>query len=481
MATGNVIVTVVGVGQGQCTFVEIYDDSDVLTHTLLFDCGTDKPGTDTYTNLDYVAAKAIEKKPPGFDAIFFSHSDKDHISLARYVLDKVLESKPSAKVNEVWYGGCKENYTKYSFNILNYIYTKNLCASKNIRGFKADSSDYDKASNEFKWYLWENSNEDVFVRALVANVVSDDPDWDESVDFFTTKTAEEKNRVSLIACLFYANASYVICGDATNRTMGAVNGLLSKGTTLFNNNIMTTLPHHGSRATGLAVKSGQVASLSSVAVVDAFATLMKSVSISISAYEKHRHPSLELMNRFIPTQKTPILRDTRLVQKNTHRITAYMDIDVTTGTAVTIFQGLSYSFESDTNTFSTRYSDWGPYIAYNLGAKQAQKSQGVVVTKPATAINAFACWGYTTASSGSTLVRGYANLALPLVQFTAAATSSLVSKSAEEMPLLAGEPGYVTEENETITPTFRVKLKNQAAKPPSAQRFPVQNKLKQYY
>lgn len=491
MATGNVIVTAVDVGQGQSTFVEIYNDTAVLIHTLLFDCGTDKPSARTTTNLDYITAKALEKNPPGFDAIFFSHSDKDHISLAEYILKKVKAAKPStAKVNRVWYGGCPENYIKYKgksneINPLNYLAKSGLCAVSDIKGFTADSTSYDTLTKSFTGRLWENPDKDVYVSALAANVISDDPDWDESEDLSATKSAEEKNRVSLIACLFYAGASYVICGDATSRTMGAVNSLLAAGTTVFNKNIMTTLPHHGSRATGLAVKSGAVASTASIAVVDTFAALMKSVSITISAYEKHRHPSLELMNRFIPTQKTPILRDIHLVQKNAHRITSYIDVDITTGTAIIILNCFAYSFESEINTFSTRYSDWGPYFAYNLGTAQAKASQGVVATLPLTTINPFACWRYTTSSAGSTLVGGYADLTTPLTRFTGPALASLFVKSAEQQFLLA-EPVADFTKSLLIPiaeplPAFSVRIKFKVLKTQSESHASIQTNLKQYY
>ncbi len=483
MATGDIRVTVVDVGQGQCTFVEIYDNSStpVLLHTLLFDCGSDKTSDNTYTNLDYIATKAIQKKPPGLDAIFFSHSDKDHISLTHYVLDKIKKAEPTSKVNQVWYGGSKENFTKYNFNILKYIYDAGFCTSANIKGFNTNSTDYTKSKKGFEHFMWRNTNQDVYVRGLVANVISDDPDWDDTTDDFTTKTAEEKNRVSLIACLFYADASYVICGDATNKTMSAVNGLLSDGTTTFDNNIMTTMPHHGSRATGLAVKSGAQASVTSVNVVDTFATLMKSISMTISAYEKHRHPSLELINRFIPTKKTPLLRDPRLVQKNTHRISAYVDIDITTGTSVLIFRGAPYTFESETNTFSTRYSDLGPYFAYNLGTTQAQASQGVVVTKPLTAINPFACWRYITNAAKDTTLAGLSSMAIPLMRFTENALTNLGARALEAPVITADVTESLIEIMPESFPTFRIKTKNQAQKIQVVANASIQNKLKHYY
>src|SRR5215213_899170 len=96
MATGNVVVSVVDVGQGQCTFIEVYDDSTPtakLVHAVMVDCGSDKKSDDTPTNLGYIAAKVQEMAKPAFDCIIFSHSDKDHISLTKDVLDKFPPTK----------------------------------------------------------------------------------------------------------------------------------------------------------------------------------------------------------------------------------------------------------------------------------------------------------------------------------------------------------------------------------------------------
>jgi len=55
MATGKMKLTVIDVGQGQCTFMELYDDTSPtpkLINTLLFDCGSNKKSDVTEANLD---------------------------------------------------------------------------------------------------------------------------------------------------------------------------------------------------------------------------------------------------------------------------------------------------------------------------------------------------------------------------------------------------------------------------------------------
>jgi hypothetical protein len=489
MATGNVIVNVIDVGQGQCTFVEIYDDNTPakLIHAVLLDCGTDSPSTQTTINMNYIAAKVLELDEPGFDCIIFSHSDKDHIYLTRSVLDKIAETKKPV-IKEVIFGGAYKKYTKNKgrvneFNILSHIEDEGYCDEDKIYSLESNFTNYNYAPGKKKYEgdLWHSDNDEVVIYTIVGNALSDSPDWDDNDVEITGNSGEALNRVSIVAGLYYANRSYVICGDATNKTMAAINSLFEGGTTVFNQNVMTTMPHHGSRTTGLAVKSGKAASVKSLAVVKTFAAFLKSKTMTISAYEKHHHPSLELINCFIPTLVNPIIRDKRLVQKNTHRISAYIDIDITTGTAVTIVRGWPYSFESKTNTFSTRYSDGGPYFSYNLGTAQAQASEGVVVTVPVTTINGFACWRYTTKADGTTTFGGYPNLATPLSSFTSAPLALSLARELE-LPLVSAESSHqLIETMEEPLPTFRIKQKAQAVKTQTVTSSSIQNNLKYYY
>lgn len=410
MATGNVVVNVVDVGQGQSTFVEIYNTSGKLIYTLLFDCGSDKTSDETQANLNYIAAKALELDTPGFSCIFFSHSDKDHISLTRYVLDKIAETT-APTIDYVFYGGDWSNYTKNKFNILQYIYDKKWCAGSEIRNMKANYTDYSASSGQYTDFLWKLNDNSVIVRAVAANVLSDDPDWDEDEDVTVGKKAEELNRVSLVCGLYYGTSCFVICGDATNKTMAAIAGHF-KGTTVFNNNKMLTLPHHGSRATGFAVSSAYKASDDMIKVVDDFAAVMKGKLITVSAFAKHHHPSLELMNRFIPKVGLPILQDPRLDGIDVHFITANIDIDLLVKPGGkksnwSVAQRYDWSFEASTNTFSTRYCMGdNNYFAYNLGDKNGEEFAGTKHT-----INGFASWKFLVKkSSGTASVGGYVNL-----------------------------------------------------------------------
>lgn len=436
MARGNVIVTVVDVGQGQCTFVEIWNsDNTKIEETLLFDCGSDKGSTETTTNLDVIAAKVLTMDVPAFDCIIFSHSDKDHISLTRYLLDKISETtKP--EVYSVWYGGSWKNYTKYGFNILDYLVNEDFCFKDNISKTCANYMGYAKSTDSYSAFFWSSSGgADVKVAPIVSNVISDDPDWDEEEELSDQNTAEEKNRVSIVCGLYYAGVCFVICGDATAKTMSAINGLML-GTNLFNDNVMITMPHHGSRATGFAVTSSQKASDESIKVVDTFVSIMKAKTTTISAYEKHHHPSLELINRFIPTAITPILKDPRLKAENSHLVTAYFDQDLFKISGVTLEKGLVYSFNTNSNTFSTRYSNGIDACSYRIGDTVIYAPQGAISST--TVINNFACWVYSTQGNGATLIEGKANLASTAFT-TAATTSALAQRDLEQFTSFSDE------------------------------------------
>ncbi len=426
MATGNVIVTVIDVGQGQCTFVEIYNTSTTpkLVHALLFDCGSDKTSDETYTNLDYIATKVLTMDTPGFDCIFFSHSDKDHISLTRYVLDKIWETTKPV-IGEVIYGGAYAKYTKNSFNILAYILKSKFCSASKVVAMNSNATNYDQSSKSYSDHLWRSSDNSVYVYGIVANVLSDDPDWDDNDLDVTGKTAEALNRVSMICGLYYAGSSYVICGDATHKTMGAVNNLFSGGTTVFDLNRMTTLPHHGSRATGFAVASSAKASTTAKLVVTTFSATLKSQILTISSFEKHKHPSLELMNCFLPTITTPFLRDPRLKETNAHRLEANIDITLAQPKGWSLLKTY-YSFDTTSCMFGTRYSQSMTWFSYNLGASSVAQAKGVTGSS---VINEFACWQFKTLSTGNLLLGGYASLTLPLVLFTAAATTAVAQKT----------------------------------------------------
>lgn len=472
MATGNVIINVADVGQGQCTFVEIYDDSAKLVQTLLFDCGTDKSSTQTENNLKYIAGKVKAMETPAFDCIFFSHSDNDHISLTARLLKLCLPKKPAIK--KVIYGGNFDQYEKDEVNILNVLVEQGYCTSDEIISPKTYHSNYDPDEAKYTGTLWENSDATLKVYSLVCNVLSSRGKWKPGEDVPARSSAVAKNTVSLVAGLYYAGSSYIICGDATKGTMGAVLKRMN-GASVFGKNIMTTLPHHGSRTTaGLNAKS-RTASVNARKVVAGFADLLASNTITVSAYALHSHPSLDLINIFEPGLTTPALRDARLKGENVHYMTANIDITLSYETKKAgRKRGMSHtaptnedtSYESSDNTFTTRYYESPPpaIFSYMLGSSSIETALGT--TDDAGAINEFASWKYTNPPEGKLTLAGYSNLGADTA-FTSAPKKSTVFETS----------GVGDERAEPVT---RRALPPPPLSMPAFTKSPYREKLRQY-
>lgn len=438
MATSRVLVTVVDVGQGQCTFVEIYDDSlaKPLIHTLLFDCGTNKRSSGIPNNITYIATKVSEMAVPTFDCIFFSHSDTDHTSLIISVLSE-FTVKPVIK--KVWYGGAWANYDKIIrrkpklkiFNILDYLeaYAKPVIR---ILGRPSNSTDYLRSSRDFQRSpLWTSDDREVAINCVVCNVMKASPSWNTKSDQRdvykrTSRSSAILNMVSMVCGIYYRGKSMIICGDATNGTMAAFNNLYtSPKTSVFKNNKMTTMPHHGSRTSTLRSSGTEAAARRPLLVVQTFSALLESKTITVSAYEDHSHPSLEVMNLFLPETKQPIIKDNRLsATQNLHRIVANIDINVTNGKKMPVTK-INHSFNSRTCTFSTHYSTDVVSFGYNLGETLVSSALQAAVP-----INTFACWQYQMFPASPCLLAGYADLRLPLVSFTTQTATPGFAKAA---------------------------------------------------
>lgn len=475
MATSSIQVNVIDVGQGQCTFVEIYDDSIKLVQTLLFDCGTNSGHRDdgiVDENLNYIARQISKMEVPALNGVFFSHGDTDHTNLSVALLGKINELLvPLGKtltVTTVWYGGARKDYTKNSVNIIN-ILEKDYAAT--IYGDKANDTSYDRTTGQFdpEKVMWKSFDDEVKVYAILTNGLSNDPDWDEEEEegIPLGKDAEERNRVSLVCALYYKGASYVICGDATHNTMAAINSLFDGGTWVFNNNHMTTLPHHGSRATGFAVKSSEEASDAAIDVVKTFASNMGSKTITVSAYKRHSHPSLQLMNYFTPYTTSPVIVDFRLKAEKSHLLSAYIDNGLAKANGEKVPRTYT-TFETRSNMFSTKYFYGDIMFSYQIGkSKTAGQSYGA-----SSAINQFACWQYDVTSSGYVL-RGFPSLAEGSLAFTMP-TSTLLpeKKSMREVE---------SEASEVKVKTVRTRQTSKKTYHPIANRNRFGNRVKQYH
>jgi hypothetical protein len=400
MAISKVITTVVDVGQGQCTFARLYDDSSPskLVHTLLFDCGTDKSSPTTGGNITWIADTLKTMDTPTIDLLVFSHSDNDHISLM-YDLLEAYGSKPKLKILSTWYAGNPDFYTKDTFNILDYL--GNFCQSF-TEPDKGETQYNKKKSDWKKGLIWRSDDDTVRVGMVMGNVIDDEPGVFVKTEFGST--GEKKNRVSIVCALMHDDRTLLICGDATNRTMAWVNDAF--GDDVLTKCLMVTLPHHGSRATGLGVSSTKAANKNAIAVVETFVLTANARTASISAFAKHDHPSIELINYFVPTlTTTAVLKDTRLTDTSHF---AVCNVDVTLVLpSFSVVTSDYHTLITKTNVLPTYYYSEPAKFSYQFSAGTVDDPPKFVAPKNKPTINPHACWTYvTTAGSGNSVI-GY--------------------------------------------------------------------------
>jgi hypothetical protein len=481
MATGKIVVNVVDVGQGQCTFVEIWDDDGMapeLIETLLFDCGSVSRKTNNIVlgNLDYIASRVSQMTHPKLNAIFFSHSDADHINLTKKLLDKIkdLIAPNDLTVGEVWYGGKYSNYKKKKEHILKYIKTEfkaklifppedssNLNAKDGslTNSLQIDSTKYPQ--------LWENSDKKVLVYLLVGNVLKDDPDGKSGSSPKKKKKTEDpeiKNRVSLVLLLRFSDKDYIIAGDATNRSMALVNFYAESA--VLNHTIMVTIPHHGSRSTAFEYPTTKDHDTDTVST---FAKLLKGKTVTVSAHKQHNHPSLEVIGLFTPSAlQTPVVKDRKL-KDNSHYIVAYIDRKLEKPGSTTGKVKAAYTtFATESNVYTTLcfYKNKTPTFALPAIENTVTNASDPVATIPAApspAFNQFACWVYTTQSDGTTTLFGASSLpadgASPNPNiFTKPATGNLAAKALSSNSIA---------EQRQVAPTKPFKFIATASKPPA--------------
>lgn len=407
MAIKQVITVVLDVGQGQSTFTCIYDDSSPrkLIHALLFDCGTDKSSPETDTNIQYIADKLATMDTPALDLLVFSHSDNDHISLMYSVLDAYSKKKGVAalKIKNTWYAGDEDFYTKNGFNILDYL--AKYCKAFTTPDFSESQYKINKGVGEWAEFIWQDpaTVPTVKVGMLIGNVIDDNPGILVKDTFGTA--AEKKNRVSIVCALFHEDRSVLICGDATNRTMAWVNHAFAGQ--VLSKNLMVTVPHHGSRRTGLEVPSTESANQKAIDVVKTFVKTSNAKTATISAFAKHDHPSLEMVNYFMPPlAAAAVVEDDRLL--DSHFALFNVDISLKDASSKAVKQGYC-TFTTKANVYATYYFGATPKFSYQFTGKKVGAA-GKYVSGASKAVNEHACWAYVSQVGGATSMTGYLHM-----------------------------------------------------------------------
>jgi beta-lactamase superfamily II metal-dependent hydrolase len=310
MATDLMVCKVYDVGQGQCTFFEIYDDEELTkpAHTILIDCGTRKEHATAKEAVRQIAETLKLMTPPTIDTLILTHSDIDHVNcVSTLLLDYFLPpdgigEEPNLGINKLYYGGDWVHYTKKGVNVLTQ-------AQKYLNGKKKaaiaagpDQMGWNETEND-----WEQFRDvgDVALYLLAANTET------MHVDIFTgqhftdpkTKTRYLKNMRSMVVILRFADVEIVVTGDATALTLARCNQVLTKSGPLTAT-FMATLPHHGSEETALDLLNlkTDVKNANTLAIdnLKNFATNIAAQTVTASAdqFIGYSHPSARLISYF---------------------------------------------------------------------------------------------------------------------------------------------------------------------------------------
>jgi hypothetical protein len=341
------------IGQGMCTFFEYYDSSgpDAAPRAnALFDLGSTKSSKKAGPpTLNFLKDQIIKRKPPDgyIDVVFLSHKDGDHINL----IGDLLKLLPKAGIGLVRYGGRFNWYKNREQNILTDLGKRTLDSKKNVKGFPIGHSSWDKAKNRFGDPIWEGHELAYRAYLLAANTpYKDDKIGDPEEKISARPDGDQANSKSLVIALYMGNICSVIGGDATFPTFQYINGFFTR---FLVNNIMTLLPHHGSRKTtfGLPKTNAEVSDQART-VVRTYARRMRGRTVVASADTKHCHPSLETMNLFaeFTDQSKSWWSDSGL--NKTHYSTAYLDIDFMTDEKI---PNAYKTYQTSANVYSTLY------------------------------------------------------------------------------------------------------------------------------
>jgi hypothetical protein len=421
------------VGQGMCTLFEYYDDNDQLKQLALLDVGSTK--NSNAGTVDFVASRIIARSPPNgyLDIVFLSHKDADHTNLITTLLAKV----PNAQIGMVRYGGryswyeVKEGRNKPPINILTELGKRTSVPDAYVKGFPVGQSEYDPKTGDWGLPVWPGTGYDFYL--LAANT----PYKTEAVGTPETNISErpdgdQANSKSLVIALQMAYTWTIIGGDATFPTFQYINSFFNRR---FTNNVMTLLPHHGSRKTtfGLGATNAKISDEARL-VVQTYAYRLAGLTVVASANTQHNHPSLETIDIFLEyTDKTTSWwSDPGLNQK--HYATAWIDIDFKSSQKI---PSAYTTYQTPQNVYSTLYYHAlsKPTFSYSPFATPAEDPKfGASFPK---GMN----WVYSSASnSPATSLAGYSSNRLGGARLTLLQTAG----TAVAMPPPAALPAAAT-------------------------------------
>jgi len=310
VTASKIAVTMLDVGQGSSTFVEIYT-GNAITATALLDLGSERAKTEAGgPSVDYIVKQLKTMAKPRIDFFSLSHSDSDHINLVLDLLGHFdppgtkKPAKPILEIMTVIYGGPRKLYAKHSgANVIQYLENYQPTGTTKPQALPSNNSSYPSAHPMF-------THDDVTIYLLVGNHVSSEPRK------VVKKIADKKwrtdsyslNTYSLIFVVVFDNWRYVVTGDATGATIAQANWVLSEYKVTLANVAALTMPHHSSEPTTFGLtgsrskraREKERVPADAKKVIDTFAANIKAKTIHASAEDvgSFRHPSAFVMSYF---------------------------------------------------------------------------------------------------------------------------------------------------------------------------------------
>jgi len=292
---------VLAVGQGNGTLAVYYNEQKKPVDLVIMDFGSDltTESTSGPVAIAYTDILLKAMRPAKISAVFFSHSDYDHISLMETLLQGYPKGRTQLPVKVVRYGGAFSMYEKREKNVLLELGRYMPLGAEprrlepNFSSFSGTSATPITSVQGFPYYvLIANTASPSRAEAILA----DEPPPKRQRNSYATNTE------SLVVIADALGHQFVMAGDATAQTLAKINETVRDSTAArekLADVIHATVPHHGSLTTtrtrrGLRDNDDWEQTLTS------YVDYLKAKSISVTAgiKNKHKHPSAFILQYY---------------------------------------------------------------------------------------------------------------------------------------------------------------------------------------
>lgn len=306
----KIAVTMLDVGQGSGTFIEIYTGTEI-TATALLDLGSERAREKAGgPSVDRLVERLRSMTKPRIDFLSLSHSDSDHINLVQDLLaffDPPSAKKPTKRILEIGdvvYGGPRALYAKRGgTNVIASIEDYLPAGTTRPKPLPSNATSYRNGTPMF-------SKDEVEIYLLVGNHVAGKPRMVSRMigDKQWKTDSYSLNTYSLVFVVAFDDWKYVVTGDATGATIAQANDFIARYSVEFDKVAAMTMPHHSSEPTTFGLiasrtkRQRQEERVPDAAkdVIETFAASVAPRTIHASAEEvgNFRHPSAFVMSYF---------------------------------------------------------------------------------------------------------------------------------------------------------------------------------------